>query len=101
MILETARRAAGIATGHVHTLPVLSLMVHSSCNCRCVMCDIWKANALKREMTVDALDAHMQAIRRLHVGSTESKMQVAECTETSHFSQEGIIAEALQSLPRQ
>ncbi len=68
MILETARRAAGIATGHVHTLPVLSLMVHSACNCRCVMCDIWKANANKREMTVEAIDAHVDAIRRLHVG---------------------------------
>ena len=43
----------------------------------------------------------INVIRRLYVGSTESKMQVTECTETTHFSQEGTIAEALQSLHRQ
>lgn len=25
-------------------VPVITLMPHSRCNCRCVMCDIWKAN---------------------------------------------------------
>ncbi|TWB15475.1 radical SAM protein with 4Fe4S-binding SPASM domain [Nitrospirillum amazonense] len=25
-------------------VPVVTLMPHSRCNCRCVMCDIWKAN---------------------------------------------------------
>ena len=29
----------------VHRLPVLMLHVHSDCNCRCVMCDIWKTRA--------------------------------------------------------
>jgi MoaA/NifB/PqqE/SkfB family radical SAM enzyme len=31
------------------------------------MCDIWKANADKREIPVETLDHHMDAIRRLHV----------------------------------
>jgi MoaA/NifB/PqqE/SkfB family radical SAM enzyme len=28
--------------GAISTLPVLVLNVHARCNCRCVMCDIWK-----------------------------------------------------------
>ncbi len=29
---------------HVRRVPVLALMPHSRCNCRCLMCDIWKGN---------------------------------------------------------
>jgi len=28
----------------LNRIPVVTLMPHSRCNCRCVMCDIWKAN---------------------------------------------------------
>ena len=64
---EIARRAAGRITGRIQTLPILALSVHSACNCRCVMCDIWKANADKREISVDTLARHLDAIRSLHV----------------------------------
>jgi Fe-coproporphyrin III synthase len=65
--IEISRRATARVTGRIHTLPILALSVHSACNCRCVMCDIWKANADKREMSVESLDRHLDAIRRLHV----------------------------------
>jgi MoaA/NifB/PqqE/SkfB family radical SAM enzyme len=65
--IEISRRAASRVTGHIHTLPILALGVHSACNCRCVMCDIWKANADKREISLETLDRHMDAIRRMHV----------------------------------
>lgn len=29
----------------LHRLPIIVLHVHSDCNCRCVMCDIWKTRA--------------------------------------------------------
>ncbi len=64
---EIVRRARGRRSGEISTLPILALSVHSACNCRCVMCDIWKANAEKREITPEALSAHVEAIRRLHV----------------------------------
>ncbi|WP_284508097.1 radical SAM protein [Caballeronia sp. AZ1_KS37] len=35
----------------IHKLPVLFLWPHSNCNCRCVMCDIWK-NKSKAEISV-------------------------------------------------
>ena len=48
---EIARRARGRVTGRLESLPILALSVHSACNCRCVMCDIWKANSEKREIS--------------------------------------------------
>jgi MoaA/NifB/PqqE/SkfB family radical SAM enzyme len=65
--VDVARRAAGRITGRIHTLPILALSVHSACNCRCVMCDIWRANATKREISLDDLERHINAIRRLRV----------------------------------
>lgn len=64
---ESARRALSRASGRLHSLPVLALTVHSACNCRCVMCDIWKANAQKRELTDRDLEPHLDAFRRLRV----------------------------------
>jgi MoaA/NifB/PqqE/SkfB family radical SAM enzyme len=54
-------------TGRIESLPILALSVHSACNCRCVMCDIWKANSEKREISADDLSRHVEAIRALHV----------------------------------
>ena len=64
---EIARRIATRMTGRIHSLPVLALSVHTACNCRCIMCDIWKANAQGRELTLDELRPHLEAIRRLRV----------------------------------
>jgi MoaA/NifB/PqqE/SkfB family radical SAM enzyme len=65
--LETLRRQATRSTHRIHSLPQLVLMPHSSCNCRCVMCDIWKANAMKRELSREDLERQMPSLRNLHV----------------------------------
>lgn len=64
---EIARRGRGLLTGRLESLPVLALNVHSACNCRCVMCDIWKANSEKREISADDLSRHAESIRALRV----------------------------------
>jgi Fe-coproporphyrin III synthase len=64
---EIARRAHGRVTHRLESLPILALSVHSACNCRCVMCDIWKANGDKREIASADLERHVDAIRALHV----------------------------------
>lgn len=64
---EIARRSRGLLTGRLESLPILALSVHSACNCRCVMCDIWKANSEKREISADDLSRHAESIRALHV----------------------------------
>jgi Fe-coproporphyrin III synthase len=54
-------------TGRLSSLPVLVLMPHSRCNCKCVMCDIWKANQNKREIASEDLASHLDAFRKLGV----------------------------------
>ena len=61
-------QAAAVA-GSPHTiesLPILVLSPHSRCNCRCVMCDIWKITAAE-EITADDLASHMADITKLGV----------------------------------
>ena len=65
--LEARRRLSGQRTHRLGSLPILALSVHSACNCRCVMCDIWKANAEKREISFADLSQHVEAICRLRV----------------------------------
>lgn len=50
----------------IESLPILVLYPHSRCNCRCVMCDIWK-NTDATEMTAEQLESHLQAIEKLRV----------------------------------
>lgn len=47
-------------------LPVLVLFPHNRCNCRCVMCDIWRIRHV-RQITCDDLRPHLDSIRRLRV----------------------------------
>jgi MoaA/NifB/PqqE/SkfB family radical SAM enzyme len=64
---EVTRRTRGRLTGRLYSLPILAMHVHTACNCRCVMCDIWKANRDKREIDVAELERHVADIRALHV----------------------------------
>lgn len=52
---------------HIRTLPVLVLFAHNRCNCRCVMCDIWRIRQV-REITASDLENHRASIRALGVG---------------------------------
>jgi radical SAM protein with 4Fe4S-binding SPASM domain len=47
-------------------LPVLVLFPHSRCDCRCLMCDIWRDQEI-REIGVEEVKSHLEAIRRLRV----------------------------------
>jgi MoaA/NifB/PqqE/SkfB family radical SAM enzyme len=64
---EFLQRAATLLTDRIHTLPVVILMPHSACNCRCVMCDIWKANRNKQEISKEVLADHLDSFRKLKV----------------------------------
>lgn len=54
-------------THRIHELPILILMPHSRCNCRCVMCDIWKANNEKKELSVEQIRQHLESFKKLNV----------------------------------
>ena len=47
-------------------LPILVLLPHNRCNCRCVMCDIWKIRQV-REITEEDLKPHLESLRALKV----------------------------------
>jgi len=65
--METLRRQATRSPHRIHSLPQLVLMPHSRCNCRCVMCDIWQANAMRKELTREDLLPHLTDLKRMHV----------------------------------
>lgn len=47
-------------------LPILVLNPHSRCNCRCVMCDIWKT-AEPKEISAQDLERHVASIESMGV----------------------------------
>jgi MoaA/NifB/PqqE/SkfB family radical SAM enzyme len=47
-------------------MPVLVLSPHARCNCRCVMCDIWKSTD-RSEIAAADLERHLEDIDRLGV----------------------------------
>ena len=65
--LEITKRHLTRTTDRIYSLPVLVLLPHSRCNCRCLMCDIWRANRNAEEITAEQLAPHIDAIRKLNV----------------------------------
>jgi MoaA/NifB/PqqE/SkfB family radical SAM enzyme len=64
---QIVRRRLTQATHRIFALPILMLMPHSGCNCRCVMCDIWKANSDRRMLTEHDLSPAVAKLRELGV----------------------------------
>lgn len=59
--------ARGAVDPHrIQTLPVLVLFPHNRCNCRCVMCDIWRIRQT-REIAARDLEPHLESFRALGV----------------------------------
>ena len=63
--LAAVRRYRTLKTHRIHALPVVILMPHSRCNCRCVMCDIWKGNGDLRRLTEADVRAMLDDFERL------------------------------------
>ena len=53
-------------TGAIARLPILIVNVHSRCNCRCVMCDIWKTDT-PQEISLDQFRAQLDSVEPLGV----------------------------------
>lgn len=66
-MIDFIGRIVTASTHRIYSLPVLVLMPHSRCNCRCVMCDIWKANQEKSEISIGELERHLEGFRKLGV----------------------------------
>jgi MoaA/NifB/PqqE/SkfB family radical SAM enzyme len=55
-------------SGKISSLPILLLNVHEHCNCRCLMCDIWKRRD-GAELDLTAFAKHRESLQRLGVKS--------------------------------
>jgi Fe-coproporphyrin III synthase len=58
--------SAFFAEHTISTLPVLVIFPHSQCNCRCVMCDIWRSRETK-EITPADLQKQLSSFRSLGI----------------------------------
>ena len=64
-IAHTYRRYKTLYSDRISALPVLILMPHSACNCRCIMCDICKDNKNLKQLNRDDLDQLLISIKKL------------------------------------
>lgn len=55
-----------LASHQLHALPVLVIFPHNQCNCRCVMCDIWRIRRAQ-EITPSDLEDQLTSFRKLGV----------------------------------
>lgn len=64
-LYHTYKRYRTLQTHRITALPVVILMPHSACNCRCVMCDIWKDNKNAKQLTEDDITGLLSTFRKL------------------------------------
>ncbi len=55
---------ASLAQHVIEHLPVVVLFPHNRCNCRCMMCDIWRIRQVRQIETADLLP-HLESFRSL------------------------------------
>jgi len=55
-----------VAAHQIRTMPVLVISPHNQCNCRCVMCDIWRIREAK-EITPALVEQQLASFRELRV----------------------------------
>jgi MoaA/NifB/PqqE/SkfB family radical SAM enzyme len=64
-IAHTYKRYCTLQTHQISALPVVILMPHSACNCRCVMCDIWKDNKNLKQLTEADITGLLSSLKKL------------------------------------
>jgi len=63
-ITHTFQRYRSLITDKIHALPIVILMPHSACNCRCVMCDIWQGNKNLKQLSETDLEGLLSSLRK-------------------------------------
>jgi Fe-coproporphyrin III synthase len=64
--IATPGDPAAMAAHQIRALPVVVIFPHNQCNCRCVMCDIWRIREAK-ELTPEDVKQHLSSFRQLGV----------------------------------
>jgi MoaA/NifB/PqqE/SkfB family radical SAM enzyme len=61
---QTYKRFRTLQTDTITSLPIVILMPHSACNCRCVMCDIWKGNHNLKQLSEADIQGLLDSLRK-------------------------------------
>ena len=80
---HTYNRYRTLRTHRISALPIVILMPHSACNCRCVMCDIWKDNKNLQQLTEDDVSGLLGSLREL--GTKQVVMSGVEALLNQNF----------------
>ncbi|HWZ03235.1 MAG TPA: hypothetical protein VNX40_06450, partial [Mucilaginibacter sp.] len=63
-VYQTFNRFRTLQTNRISALPIVILMPHSACNCRCVMCDIWKDNKNLKQLTEQDVQLLLDSLKK-------------------------------------
>ena len=65
-LYQTYSRFRSLQSDRISNLPIVILMPHSSCNCRCVMCDIWKGNHNLKQLQESDIRGLLDSLKKFH-----------------------------------
>ncbi|MDB5158094.1 MAG: radical protein [Mucilaginibacter sp.] len=82
-IAHTYKRYRTLQTHRISALPIVILMPHSACNCRCVMCDIWKDNKNLKQLTEQDITDLLASLKKL--GTRQVVMSGGEALLNTNF----------------
>ena len=80
---HTYKRYRTLQTDRIKALPIVILMPHSACNCRCVMCDIWKDNKNLKQLTEKDIEGLLNSLRKF--GTRQVLMSGGEALLNNNF----------------
>jgi MoaA/NifB/PqqE/SkfB family radical SAM enzyme len=64
-LYHTFQRYRTLRSNRITALPIVILMPHSACNCRCVMCDIWKDNKNLKQLREEDITGLLSSLKKL------------------------------------
>ena len=64
-IYHTVQRYRTLHTNRISVLPIVILMPHSACNCKCVMCDIWKGNKNLKQLSRKNIEGLLSTLKKM------------------------------------
>jgi Fe-coproporphyrin III synthase len=82
-LYHTYKRYRTLQTHKISALPIVILMPHSACNCRCVMCDIWKGNKNLKQLTEQDVKGLLSSLKEL--GTKQIVMSGGEALLNPNF----------------
>src|SRR3954468_7666266 len=82
-LYHTFQRYRTLRSNRITALPIVILMPHSACNCRCVMCDIWKDNKNAKQLSAGDITGLLAALKKF--GTEEVLLSGGEALLHNNF----------------